>query len=92
MYAIVVYDAGDRRSAKAHKICQKYLTHVQKSVFEGMITPAKLKQLENELMNILNDHTDACCIYTLESTKYCRKHIFGHSPAQSLDALFSRSC
>ena len=37
------------RVAKVCKVCRKYLIHEQKSVFEGMITQAKLQQLRTEL-------------------------------------------
>lgn len=48
MYVILVYDIsledkGARVLNRVFKICKKYLSHVQKSVFEGEITPAKLK-------------------------------------------------
>jgi CRISPR-associated protein Cas2 len=43
MYIILVYDiemdeGGARAARRIFKICKKYLTHVQKSVFEGEIT------------------------------------------------------
>ena len=48
MYIILVYDIlsdenGARISRNIFKICKKYLTNVQKSVFEGEITPVLLK-------------------------------------------------
>ena len=54
MYVILVYDIstddnGARVSRNIFKICKKYLTHVQKSVFEGEITPVLLRKLYLEL-------------------------------------------
>ena len=44
MYVLLIYDIpldnkGARVSRNIFKICKKYLTHVQKSVFEGELTP-----------------------------------------------------
>lgn len=49
MYVILVYDINQKRVGKALKICRKYLTHIQKSVFEGNITESRLKALKEEL-------------------------------------------
>lgn len=49
MFVILVYDVKAKRNNKILKTCRKYLRHVQKSVFEGNLTEAKLKRLKNEL-------------------------------------------
>ena len=49
MFVIVTYDVNEKRNNKVLKICRKYLVHVQKSVFEGNITEAKLRKLKSEL-------------------------------------------
>ncbi len=43
MYVILVYDisgdnGGEKILTKVFKICKKYLTHIQNSVFEGEIS------------------------------------------------------
>lgn len=38
MYVILTYDVKVKRNPKVLKLCRKYLTHVQKSVFEGFIS------------------------------------------------------
>ena len=48
MFVIVTYDVAQKRVTKTMKICRKYLTHVQNSVFEGMITEGKLNKLKPE--------------------------------------------
>ena len=53
MFVIVTYDVASKRVAKVMKTCRKYLTHVQKSVFEGMITEGKLKRLKEELDKLI---------------------------------------
>ena len=48
MFIILAYDVSSTRGQKVMKTCRKYLHHVQKSVFEGVITEAKLKQLQQD--------------------------------------------
>jgi CRISPR-associated protein Cas2 len=44
MYVILVYDFGENRVAKMLKLCRKYLSWIQNSVFEGEISEVKLKE------------------------------------------------
>lgn len=48
-YAFVFYDVNEKRVQKVFKVCKKYLSHFQFSVFRGDITPSKLIELENAL-------------------------------------------
>ena len=41
-YAFVFYDVNEKRVQKVFKICKKYLSHFQYSVFRGEITPSQL--------------------------------------------------
>ena len=59
MFVILVYDVKTKRNNKILKTCRKYLRHVQKSVFEGNLTEAKLKRLKNELKKISNEKEDS---------------------------------
>ena len=45
MYVILVYDCGQKRVGKMLKLCRKYLSWIQNSVFEGEISEVKLKEL-----------------------------------------------
>ena len=47
-YAIVFYDIKEKRVQKVFKICKKYLSHYQYSVFRGDITPSKLISLKRD--------------------------------------------
>lgn len=49
MFVILTYDVNSKRDSKIMKTCRKYLTHEQKSVFEGVITKAKLDSLKKEI-------------------------------------------
>ena len=59
------------------KVCRKYLLHVQKSVFEGMITEARLKRLKNELAQVIKKDEDSIMIYRFETLKYSSKEVIG---------------
>ena len=52
MFVILTYDVNSKRVGKALKICRKYLSHVQRSVFEGNITEGKLRKLQKELQRV----------------------------------------
>ena len=77
MYIILVYDVSIKRNSKIMKICRKYLFHVQKSVFEGKITEAKLKSLKKEIKKICKDEENSIMIYEFDSLKYSTKEIIG---------------
>lgn len=77
MFVILSYDINQKRVGKAMKICRKYLVHVQRSVFEGTITEAKLKSLKRELENVIDTDVDSICIYEMESVKYTGKEQIG---------------
>lgn len=77
MFIILVYDIGEKRVAKVLKKCRKYLYWVQNSVFEGEISPAKLKMLKEELKRIIHKDEDSVIIYNLRTTKYSSREVIG---------------
>ena len=77
MFVILVYDFGEKRVAKALKICRKYLTWVQNSVFEGEISEGNLKKLRLELKSKMDIDSDSVLIYTFHSTKLSSKEVLG---------------
>lgn len=77
LFVIVTYDVRTKRVQKVMKICRKYLTHIQKSVFEGMITEAKLNKMKRELKNIIIEDEDSCRIYKIKSLKFTSKECLG---------------
>ncbi len=77
MFVIVTYDISTKRVAKIMKICRKYLNHAQKSVFEGMVTEAKLNKLKREIGSIIDYRQDRVCIYKLSNLKYTSKEQIG---------------
>ena len=82
MFVILVYDFGEKRVGRALKICRKYLTWVQNSVFEGDISAANLKKVKCELSDIMVTGEDSIIIYTFKSTKYSHREVLGVSKNQ----------
>jgi CRISPR-associated protein Cas2 len=77
MYAILVYDFGERRVAKMLKLCRKYLNWIQNSVFEGEITEVKLKELAFKAKEIMDKNEDSLIIFTSQNEKWLDKEIIG---------------
>ncbi|QUI23973.1 CRISPR-associated endonuclease Cas2 [Vallitalea pronyensis] len=77
MFVILVYDFGERRVAKALKICRKYLTWIQNSVFEGDITEGKFKMLTLELERVMDKDNDSLIIFQFRSKRYSDRLVIG---------------
>ena len=77
MFVILTYDADKKRDAKIMRICRRYLTNRQFSVFEGLITDAKLKKLKQEIEKVMVPDEDSICIYKFESLKYAGRDSIG---------------
>ena len=82
MYIILVYDIltednGPKISRNVFKICKKYLTNVQKSVFEGEITPVLLKKLNLELKRHIRKDKDSLIIFKSRQEKWLEKEFWG---------------
>ncbi len=77
MFVILTYDVNQKRVAKVMKTCRKYLSHEQRSVFEGMLTEAKLTHLKGELKKLIDVDEDSIVIYELDSLKYSSKEKIG---------------
>ena len=76
-YAFVFYDVNEKRVQKVFKVCKKYLSHFQFSVFRGDITPSKLIELENELKKVIDDGEDFVCIIKLMNDSVFGEDILG---------------
>ena len=90
-YAFVMYDiadeeseAGKNRVAKVFKICKKYLSHHQKSVFRGEITPSNLLKLKKELKEVIDENLDFISIIKLKNQNSFDEESFG----KNIDDLF----
>ncbi len=82
MYIILVYDisvddVGKRNIAKVFKICKKYLTHVQRSTFEGELTQSQLLRLKGELSPYIRKDLDSVIIFHTNNEKWLKKEFWG---------------
>jgi CRISPR-associated protein Cas2 len=82
MYVILVYDIkvddqGKRNLPRVHKICKKYLTHIQNSVFEGEITEGNLIQLKMELSKHVRKNEDSVIVFQSRDSRWLKKMFWG---------------
>ena len=59
------------------KLCRKYLSWIQNSVFEGEITDAKLKELQIRAENIIDSNYDSIIIFKNRDEKWLNKQVIG---------------
>lgn len=86
-YAFLFYDVGEKRVQKVFKICKKYLSHFQKSVFRGEMTPSKFIQLRKELNGVIDKNEDFICIIKLLNNSVFGEEVLGcggHSTGEDL--------
>jgi CRISPR-associated protein Cas2 len=82
MYVIAVYDIGEKRVGKMLKLCRRYLTWIQNSVFEGEITESRLLALKAEADKIMDDD-DSFIIFKTRQEKWLDKEIMGKERAET---------
>lgn len=76
-YAFLFYDVNEKRVQKVFKICKKYLSHFQYSVFRGEITPSNMILLSNELKKVIKKDEDFVCIIKLKMIMYLVRKYWG---------------
>jgi CRISPR-associated protein Cas2 len=81
MYAIVVYDMEAKRTRLLRKLCRRYLTHVQNSVFEGEISEGDLQALRGEIRDTLQSGESAI-VYELSSDRLLSRTVVGQDPTE----------
>lgn len=82
MYIVLVYDVSQeensaRRWSRIFKICKKYLTHIQNSVFEGELSKGQLAQLQKELKEYIDKELDSVIIFKSRQEKWLDKEFWG---------------
>ncbi len=81
MRVILIYDIAtenqedQNRLSAVRKIARRYLHHIQKSVFEGDITPSRLERLKKEIMQIVDRKRDSVILYILRDDVKLRREI-----------------
>lgn len=78
-YAFLFYDVNEKRVQKVFKVCKKYLSHFQYSVFRGEITPSLLIKLKFDLKNVIDEREDFVCIIKLKNDNIFGEEILGSS-------------
>ena len=61
------------------KVLRRYMFHVQKSVFEGELTPAKFNELKIKLKKII-ESDDSVLFYFVYENKKIKKDFLGKEP------------
>lgn len=86
-YAFVFYDVNEKRVQKVFKICKKYLSHYQNSVFRGDMSPSKLIQLRNDLRTVIHEEEDFICIIKLMNDNVFGEEVLGKEDRQNGESL-----
>ncbi|MDY3332569.1 MAG: CRISPR-associated endonuclease Cas2 [Eubacterium sp.] len=82
MYCILIYDiemneCGARISRNIFKICKKYMTHIQKSVFEGELTELQYLRLNAELSKYIRKDKDSVIMFKSRNERWLDKEFWG---------------
>lgn len=82
MYVVLVYDIsqdnnGQKRWSHVFKICKKFLSHIQNSVFEGEISKVELTKLQQELKPYIDKRTDSVIIFKSRQERWLDKEFWG---------------
>jgi CRISPR-associated protein Cas2 len=91
MMVLITYDVstetegGKKRLRKVAKKCQDYGQRVQNSVFECIIDPARLKQLQAVLEKIIDPEVDSLRYYFLGDEWRGRVVHVGAKPSLDLE-------
>ena len=80
MYVILVYDVDQKRTSKMLKLCRRYLSWIQNSVFECQISEVQLKQLALEAKRVMEDE-DSLIVFKSREEKWLQKEIIGNEKA-----------
>lgn len=80
MYVIVVYDIGEKRVGKMLKLCRRYLSWIQNSVFEGELSELQLKELKTKAKLIMKEEDSLICFKSRDE-RWLSKEVIGNERA-----------
>lgn len=67
LIVLAIYDITDNKKRLAMvKFLEQYAIRVQKSCFEGFLTPLQCKTMEKEASKLIDEKTDSLRIYILQ--------------------------
>lgn len=80
MYIILVYDIvmneqGKKILPKLFKLCKKYLTHIQNSVFEGELSKGQIIELSYAIKQLVRKDLDSVIIFKSRNSKWLEKEM-----------------
>lgn len=81
-----MYDVGEKRVGKMLKLCRRYLSWIQNSVFEGEISEVKLKELVLHAKVLMDEEVDSLIIFKSRDERWLDKQIVGRERS-SLDQI-----
>ncbi len=61
---MVVYDTLAQRNPAILRLCRQYLHHVQRSVFEGHLSPAQLRKFHHGVKGVIDPGYDSVLVFT----------------------------
>lgn len=82
MYVVLVYDIsfddfGKKVLPKVFKVCKKYLTHIQNSVFEGELSDSQMMKLKIELNKYIRKNIDSVIVFRSRDERWLDKEFWG---------------
>ena len=82
MYVILTYDIklednGQKVLRNVFKLCKKYLTHIQDSVFEGELSESQIMKLNIELKKYIRNDKDSIIIFKSRHERWLDKEFWG---------------
>lgn len=86
-YAFVFYDVNEKRVQKVFKVCKRYLSHYQNSVFRGEMYPSKLIQLRTDLRAVIHEDEDFICIIKLMNDNVFGEEVLGKKDKENGESL-----
>jgi CRISPR-associated protein Cas2 len=86
-YVIVVYDMGVERLDNVRKYLRQYLDWIQNSVFEGSVTKATLREIENGLKGLIDPELDSIIIFVLRDEKFLERRYIGEPKVELTNIL-----
>ena len=86
-YVFVFYDVNEKRVQKVFKVCKKYLSHYQNSVFRGEMSPSKLIRFKNDLKPIIDEDEDFLCIIKLMNDNVFGEEVMGKKDRETGENL-----
>ena len=86
LIVLAIYDITDAKKRLAMVKClEQYAFRVQKSCFEGYLTPSQCQRMETEASKIINEETDSLRIYILQD--HTRVKSWGRGDVKTDDVI-----